>query len=718
MTGSPYLPSLSENPSPRNPGGLPPLVRFPLALSLVLLVAWQLLRAFLWIRFAPPGLSYGEVLRVLGEGLLADLSAALAGSTLIIGLCSLISTILALPSLLLLPWGIQAWAPARRVLFRIAVTVGLMIVVFLWISEWYFFAEFESRFNTVAIDYLIYPHEVFTNLRESYPLPWIGLACLGGGLALSTVLFLRAPPVHWHSVPPASRWAWAGAWVFLSGIGIAHNQLQPTPPHRQRVVSELSANGWTSALRAAWSRNLSYPDFYPVLDRTEAFRRVRSLLTEPGVEFVGPEVGPAPKPTSDGSVDAEAEARWLDSARDSLRRKIPGDPSKPRLNLCIITEESLGAEFWGCLGREKDGRPDTLTPRMDRLVAEGATLFTHLLADGNRTIRGLEAIYSSFPPLPGDAILARDKTENVETLARVLKRDDYATLFLYAGHGTFDYIRSYSQRNGWDRLVEESDFKNPVFRTAWGVSDEDLLQRGVEEMRALHQAGKPFLTTFMTVSNHRPFTYPTGRIPEDPNAHGRDHAVRYADWALGDFFERARKEAFWTNTVFVVIADHGARVYGSQTIPLRSYQIPCVVVAPALRDLPRRIDAEASQMDIAPTLLGMIGRPYESLFFGHNVLDPVGARQARCLMHHNRSVAVYRDHRQVVFGLNKTVEHWSGEPGSGAMVRQPAPDARALEIRDDGVALFQVADELYTARRFNLPTRPPGQAPTPVTTGR
>lgn len=647
---------------------------------------------------------------------MADITGALAGATLIIGLCSLVSAILALPGLLLPPLGIRIWIPARRVFFRIGIAIALVVVVFLAISEWYFFAEFESRFNTVAIDYLIYPHEVFTNLRESYPLPWIGVGCLTGGLALASLLFLKMPPVPWHSVPWRTRWAATSAWVLATGLGVAHDQLRTLPPRRQRVVSELSANGWTSALRAAWSRNLSYPDFYPVLDRTEAFRRVRSLLAEPGVEFLGPEVAPATKPAADGTLDAEAEARWLDSARDSLRRKIPGDPSRPRLNLCIITEESLGSEFWGCLGREKDGRPDTLTPRMDRLVAEGATLFTHLLADGNRTIRRLEAIYSSFPPLPGDSILARDKTENVETLARVLKRDDYATLFLYAGHGTFDHIRSYSQRNDWDRLVEESDFQAPVFRTAWGVSDEDLLQRGVEEMRALHQAGKPFLTTFMTVSNHRPFNYPTGRIPEDPGARQRDHAVRYADWALGDFFERARKEAFWTNTVFVVIADHGARVYGSQTIPLRSYQIPCVVVAPALRDLPRRIDVEASQMDIVPTLLGMIGRPYESLFFGHNVLDPVGVRQARCLMHHNRSVAVYRDRQQVVFGLNKTVEHWSGEPGSGTMTRMLDPDAPALARHEDGVALFQVADELYTARRYNLPTRPP--AATEPATGR
>ena len=696
---------LSDSAPTRTSRGSWKSIRFPLGITLILLIGWQALRVLLWVRFAPSGLRGSEGLQVFASGFASDLVASLGGSALIIGLCALLSAVLALPSLLLMPMGIRAWVPTRQALFRIAITVALMIAIFLGISEWYFFAEFESRFNTVAIDYLIYPHEVFTNLRESYPLPWIGLGCLVGGLTLSSLLFVRVPPEPWH-LGPTRRWGLAAGWALIAGLGILHDQTRSIPHPRHRVVAELAANGWSSALRAAWSRNLRYPDFYPVLERAAAFRRVRSLLAEPGAEFVGPAVGPAPKPGDDGTVDAEAEARWLDAARDSLRRKIPGDPSKPRLNLCLITEESLGSEFWGCLGRQKDGRPDTLTPRMDRLVADGATLFTHLLADGNRTIRGLEAIYSSFPPLPGDSILARDKTENVETLARVLKRDGYATLFLYAGHGTFDYIRSYSRRNGWDRLVEESDFQSPVFRTAWGVSDEDLLQRGIEEMRALHRAGKPFLTTFMTVSNHRPFTYPPGRIPEDPGAPRRDQAVRYADWALGDFFDRARQEPFWTNTVFVVIADHGARVYGSQTIPLRSYQIPCVVVAPPLRDLPRRIETEASQMDIGPTLLGTIGRPYESLFFGHNVLDPIGARQARCLMHHNRSVAVYRNHRQVVFGLHQTVDHWSGEPGSGTMTRTQDPDDQALSIRDDGIALFQVADELYTAQRFNLPNLP------------
>lgn len=681
------------------------LLGFPLAVATLTLIAWQVLRLLLWQRFAPAGISLFDSLQFLGAGVFADVAFALFGTSVLIGISSLLASILTLPTLLLAPFGLRVWRPVWRTLFRIAVTVGFMIGIFLLISEWYFFAEFESRFNTVAIDYLIYPHEVFTNLRESYPLPLIGASCVLGGIALSLLVFLRWPPA-WNETPLPRRFAGATAWFVLSLAAAALTQVTGKTPSRQRVVSELAANGWASALKASWSRNLSYPDFYPVIDRAEAFRRARALLDEPGVQFLAPPVPDLPAATASASGGDTTPDSWLDAARDSLRRRIPGDTNKPRLNLCIITEESLGSEFWGCLGRTRDGKPDTLTPRMDAIATREGLLFTHLLADGNRTIRGLEAIYSSFPPLPGDSILARDRTENVETIAKVLKRDGYSTVFLYAGHGTFDYIRSYSLRNGWDRLVEESDFKDPAFRTAWGVSDEDLLQRGIQEMRALHDSGKPFFTSFMTVSNHRPFTYPKGRIPEDPDARHRDHAVKYSDWALGDFFDRARTQPFWTNTLFVVIADHGARVYGSQTIPLKSYQIPCVVVAPALFQSPRRIDVDGSQIDIAPTLLGMIGRPYESLFFGHDLLAPGAADRTRCLMHHNRSVAVYRRQQQVVFGLNKTVEYWTGEPGSGSMSRLAEPDDAALSLRDDGISLFQAADELYTARRFSIPPAP------------
>jgi arylsulfatase A-like enzyme len=176
--------------------------------------------------------------------------------------------------------------------------------------------------------------------------------------------------------------------------------------------------------------------------------------------------------------------------------------------------------------------------------------------------------------------------------------------------------------------------------------------------------------------------------------------VRYADWALGDFFRLAKKEAFWKDTVFVVVADHGARVYGSQQIPLPSYRIPMVVLGPAVVPGPRRVGVLGCQLDVAPTVLGLIGRPYVSLFFGSDLLRE--GRPRRVLMHHNRSVGIFRDERLAVFGLNRSVAWYRGDPRSGTLEPVGEPDAVARGVTEEGMALFQVADLLYMNRLFRL----------------
>lgn len=678
---------------------------FPLFFAFVSFAAWQILRLVMWFHFKPAAATAGDAVKAFAAGVHRDAVMALFASSILIGFAAFITSLLmiVIVAVTYLP-GFRLWRPMWPLVFRFGILVGCSSGVFLLMSEWFFFDEFESRFNTVAIDYLIYPHEVFTNIWESYPVVWILIGCAAIGGAIWWAAWRFFPP-QWNGQALAWKLKTLAVWVLVTAAACLTLFEHEVTFSSQRVVNELANNGWASGIRAAWSRNLSYAAFYPVMDRTDAFKRARKLLAEPGSEFIAPEVAAAPPVSAGGNVDPEANARWLDTARDSLIRRIPGDTNRKQLNVCFIIEESLGSEFWGSMGRlRKNGQPDySLMPEMEALAAKEGMLFTHLFADGNRTIRGLEALLSSFPPLPGDSILARDKTFNVESIAQVLRRDGYETVFLYGGKGTFDYIRSYSMNNGWNRLVEQSQFENPAHVTAWGVSDEDLLQRGIEEMRALHQTGKPFLTTFLTVSNHRPFTYPAGRIPEDPNEQSRKNATKYADWALGDFFRRAKKEPFWTDTIFVVVGDHGARVYGSQTIPMKSYQVPLLLAGPAIVKQPQRIDVLGCQLDVTPTILALIGRPYTSMFFGHDLLKPDAAERALCLMHHNRSIAVYRDGRQVVFGLNKTIEYWKGIPALGNMERVSEVDDSFRTIESNGLSLFQVADELYIHERYSLP---------------
>ncbi len=683
---------------------IPRVLRFPLFFSAAAFISWTLLRVLLWFEFKPANASAADTIRAFAAGLHIDAAMALFAPVALIGFAALLTTLAWLPL-----WPVKTFVfrtcrsfPLWRLLFRVVITLCCMAGVFLLISEWYFFDEFESRFNTVAIDYLLYTHEVFTNIWESYPVPGIVAACLVAGGGLSWLAFRFFPP-DWSGLRAGARLGTVFGWLAAAVLAFFSIRPGETTFSPQRVMNEVANNGWASAIRAAWSRNLEFNAFYVSMPRDDAFRRTRRLLEEPGATFVGPEVPDAPQPDAEGRMDETADAAWLDAARLSLTRDIAGDPAKPRRNVCIILVESLGSEFLGCLGRTgKDGKPETLTPELDKLAAEDGMLFTKVLAGGNRTIRGFEAVYSSIPPLPGDSILARDKTDRVETIGRVLKRDGYQSLFVYGGRATFDYISSYVLPNGWDRVIEEKHFENPAHTTAWGVSDEDIYHRGIEEMRAMHETGQPFLISFMTVSNHKPYSYPEGRIPEDPKVRQRTHAVKYSDWALGDFFRRAKAEKFWQDTIFVVAGDHGARVYGSQTIPLQSYQIPVFIAGPCAVEKPQRVEVPGCQLDIAPTLLGLIGRPYRSLFYGHDLLKPGAAERNKSLMHHNRSIAIYRDERQVVFGLNKSVEYWQGDIASGKMARVATPDEIFMELQHNGTAMFVTADALYTGRRYIL----------------
>jgi phosphoglycerol transferase MdoB-like AlkP superfamily enzyme len=400
----------------------------------------------------------------------------------------------------------------------------------------------------------------------------------------------------------------------------------------------------------------------------------------------------------------EQTTQFVESGQ-SIRRRVAGDPNNPKLNVVIFLEESLGSEFWGCLGRSK-----TLTPEMDQLAAEGGMLFTNLYACGNRTVRGMEGVLSSFPPLPGDSIVKRDMSDNVETIARVLKRDGYSTVFIYGGRGVFDGMRSFTVRNGYERFIEHNppfhdDFPHPTFTTAWGVCDEEVFSRSVEEFRALSQTGKPFFATVLSVSNHKPYTYPKGKIPEDPDKHRRANAVKYSDYALGQFFRAAKKEAFWTNTIFAVVADHGARVYGKQSIPIHSYEIPLLIAGPAVVKGPSRVGQLGSSLDVAPTLLGLLGRPYETMFFGRDLLKSQPP-EGRALLNHNRDIGMMAHERLVVLGLMQAVEFYQGDPKVVEMTPLQQPTDSDLEAEKDAIAIYQVADDLYTHRGYRIDSTP------------
>jgi len=621
-----------------------------------LIFAWSLLRLALVLAFGLKGQAITELLLGFLAGLQRDI---------------FVGTLLVLPLLFylwVLPESIwrRRW---HRYLFWSAGAVVVFLLLFSMVTEYFFFEEFKSRFNTVAVDYLIYPHEVFVNIWESYH-TGIVIAVLAV-ITACWVWFVsrRFAPMWDQTVSRRSRAVALGIAVVLAVALLPTVSLQPPHVSKNRTLNELANDGFLSFFSAFWTHQLDYAAFYKTMGKAEAYEITRKLLSEPNSKFL-----------EDGL---------------SIRRAVSGDPTRPKLNVVIILEESLGSPFWGCLGRT-----NSLTPHMDRLATTEGILFTNIYASGNRTVRGMEGVLSSFPPLPGDSIVKRHLSDNVETLARVFRRDGYTNLFLYGGRGLFDSMRSYAVRNGYHRFIEQSDFEHPTFSTVWGVCDEDLFNRGIEELHRLSEANQPFFATMLTVSNHKPYTFPEGTIPDRQGR--RASAVKYADYALGKFFEKARTEPFWTNTVFVVVADHGARVYGKQTIPIHSYEIPVVVLGPAVVKEPARVGTLGCSLDVGPTVLGLVGRPYESLFFGRDLLR-LGPGEGRVVLNHNRDIGMLAHERLVVLGLMQNVEFYCGEPKQVQMsLLSDAPSPSDLELSRECMALYEVADDLYMHQRYAL----------------
>lgn len=623
-----------------------------------LLAVWFILRIVLLIQFSPDILfAPGAFGRLLLAGLWRDCFTGIA---------------------LLLPILVWFWiVPFRlvgtwfyRFIFWIAAFLIWYVTLFLIFAEYYFFEEFRSRFNTVAVDYLWSPREVFVNILESYHVGIVVGVC--GFLALCwAILAIRVFRQMWLTSYSAFgrflRVLAAMALCVLLGWRLDFKTPHPTG---DRTLNEIANNGVISFAVAAWTHNLDYAAYYKTNDLEDSYRRVRRMLAEPNTQFV-------------------------EEGKD-IRRKVAGDAAKPRLNVVLFLEESFGSEFWGCLGA-KGG----LTPEMDKLANEDGLLFSNLYASGNRTVRGFEGVLSSFPPLPGDSIVKRDRSDNVETISRVLKRDGYSTVFLYGGRGVFDSMRSFALRNGYDEFIEQKHFSKPTFTTIWGVCDEDLMNRAFQECKASAASGKPFLATILSVSNHKPYTYPRGRIPEDPEQRIRENAVKYSDYALGLFFKQAKKESFWTNTIFVVVADHGARVYGQQTIPIKSYEIPLLIAGPAVVKAAGRVDQLGGSLDVAPTVLALLGRPYETLFFGRDLLS-ISPEDGRVYLHHNRDIGMLAKDRMVVLGLMKTEEFYQGNPKLVEPERILKPTDADLEIEKDAISIYQVADDLYTHQRYHL----------------
>jgi phosphoglycerol transferase MdoB-like AlkP superfamily enzyme len=290
-----------------------------------------------------------------------------------------------------------------------------------------------------------------------------------------------------------------------------------------------------------------------------------------------------------------------------------------RPNVIQITVESLSADFLGIFNRASN-----LTPNLVDIAGK-SLLFENFYATGTRTDRGMEALTLSLPPTPGRSMIKRPRNEDMFTLGSVFRAKGYDTAFLYGGYGYFDNMNHYFGHNGY-RVVDRASVAQDdiTFANAWGACDEDLFRWTMREADAQAAAGKPFHFFVMTTSNHRPYTFPEGKIDLPSKVSGRAGAVKYTDFAIGQFLREAATKPWYQDTVFVIVADHCASSAGRTELPVENYHIPLMIYSPGGHIAPGKISTLTSQMDYAPTLLGLLNWSFPSRFFGHDVrkIDP------------------------------------------------------------------------------------------------
>jgi len=345
----------------------------------------------------------------------------------------------------------------------------------------------------------------------------------------------------------------------------------------------------------------------------------------------------------------------------------------------LVTMESMGADFLKSFGGAK-----RLTPYLDRLAADGMR-FTQVYATGTRTVRGLEALALSIPPTPGQAVIKRKNNKGFQTLGGVFRAQGYDPLFIYGGYSYFDNMQDFFAGNGYTVIDRTSLPASEIsHETIWGVADEDLFRQVIREIDARDAAGKKVFAHVMTTSNHRPYTYPSGRIDIPPGS-GREGAVMYADWAIGDFIRRASKRPWFKDTMFVFIADHTAHGRGRTDLPPENYRIPLIIYSPG-NVAPQTIDTVASQIDVGPTILALLNVSYTSRFFGQDILTE-GRRHQRALMSNYLTVGYLENNVLVELAPKRRVR--VSEADSGREL--PADDPRRLHWIAEAIAHYQVA---------------------------
>ncbi|MEO6034856.1 MAG: LTA synthase family protein [Verrucomicrobiota bacterium] len=511
-------------------------------------------------------------------------------------------------------WMIWRPSPARwekRLVFG-AFALMALVSIFALIAEVEFYKEFEQRLGRLTFEYFSTKSEhnaiIAGMIWHGYPVVRWTLACFAIWLLfiwLIRPLFFKKPE---ENTPIGIQFAVTVLWLAISVVafrgGLQQSVLRWGDGYfsQNTYVNQMAQNGLftlVDALRHPESKQKLAAQWERALPQEKAAEIARQLTLLPGEKLVEP----------------ETHVLLRTSPPSSIALKRPH-------NVVVVIMESFTARFCGATGAKFRA-----TPNYDALAKEGI-LFDRAFSVGTHTAQGVYGTLCSFPHLPDFETMMKQPLgqQSFRSLPAILGEQGFETLFLYNGLFSWDNKEGFFRNHGMQRFIGRNDYKNPTFVDPdWGVSDLDVFNRAVQEFSDMARRKKPFLGVVLTLSNHSPFNLPKipGLLPIEGGGeqNQRLNGVHYADWAVGEFIKAARKTSWFDDTIFVFTGDHGFGVPPNLTeLGLLHMHVPILFYGPAILGTQHETrHTVASQLDILPSILGILGNDAVHQSFGRDL---------------------------------------------------------------------------------------------------
>ena len=557
-------------------------------------------------------------------------------------------------------WFRQKWQQIPLfILFSFIIFILLIVAG----SEIGFWEEFNVRFNYLAVDYIFFTDEVVGSIWESYNFFYIfsGIMLAAIGILFLCRKMLTASQGGNMSFVQRTLYFFVFMIFPVMGYFLVNNSFKNIS--KNNFINELGGNGLYEFGVSYLNNEIGYDEFYVRRAEKENFAKLREMLQAPNATFTGDPL--------------------------SIDRVIKNDSPERKWNVVLISVESLSAEYLQYFGnREK------ITPYLDSLIPH-SLFFKNFYASGTRTIRGLEALSLAIPPTPGKSILRRPNNEGLFTIGSVFKSKGYDVKFIYGGNSAFDNMGYFFSNNGYKVLdKDEIPSKLVTHSTSWGVDDEATLNYTLQQCDESFRNRKLFFSHVMTMSNHRPYTYPDGRIDIPSATRTAQGSVKYTDYALNKFLKDAAKRPWFDNTIFVMVADHAARSAGKTDLPVNRYHIPCFIFAPKLVT-PAIEQKLASQVDLAPTILGLLNMNYTNRFFGMDMLNSPKGRE-RIFISTYQKLGYIRNNKLVILSPYQKVTTYQPDFLTGTGTQIPDTDS----LINEAIAWYEGASYLFRNGRY------------------